>query len=145
MVESDRNPGHRISLQGAWQPPDVTANDWIRSFGRTVDLPVGECVDLVIVAPKPILDSAVLNGRPVSWRIQSADAAGMFLGRAEVTADLAARNELRLRAESGPDGVEATSGRRGPLPEHVARVWLEIHGASALDRPGSEDHLGSPA
>lgn len=145
LVESDRNPGHRISLQGAWEPPEAAAHDWIRPFGRPVDLPAGESVELVVVAPRPILESVRLNGRSVSWRSLALEAAGMFRGRAEVTADLAARNELRLRADAWPVDVDGARCRRGPLPESVAKVWLEIHGASSLDRPGSADHLGSPA
>ncbi len=138
MVASDRSPGHRISLQGAWEPSGATARVWSRSFGRPADLPAGERVELVIVAPWRILESVTLNGRSVPWRSESADAAGMFLGRNDVTAELAARNELRLHADIGAVEAEATSSRRGPLPDTVARVWLEIHGAFPADHPGSQ-------
>lgn len=140
MVASDRNPGHRISLQGAWEPPETGARTWSRPFGRPVDLPGGERIDLVIVAPRSVLESATLNGQAVTWRSQAADAAGMVLGRSEVTAELAARNELRLHADSGAEGAAATGSRRGPLPEPLARVWLEIHASTPGDDPGSVDH-----
>ena len=135
MVASDRNPGHRISLQGAWEPSGATTHVWARSFGRPADLPAGEHVELVIVAARRILESVTLNGRSVPWRSESADAAGMFLGRRDVTAELAARNELRLHADIGAVEGEATNRRRGPLPDTVARVWLEIHGAFPEDHP----------
>jgi hypothetical protein len=138
LVASDRNPGHRISLQGAWEPSGAAAHVWARSFGRPVDLPAGERVELVIVAPWPILESVTLNGRSVPWRSESADAAGMILARNDVTAELAGRNELRLHADIGAVEAEATSRRRGPLPDTVARVWLEIHGAFPTDHPGSQ-------
>jgi hypothetical protein len=140
LVASDQNPGHRISLQGAWEPPQTAARTWSRPFGRPVDLPAGERIDLVIVAPRPILESATLNGRSVQWRSQSADAAGMVLGRSEVTAELAARNELRLHADCGAESAAATGSRRGPLPETLARVWLEIHASTPGNDPGSVDH-----
>ena len=145
MVTSDRSPGHRISLQGAWEFPDGATPVWIRPFGRPVDLPAGERVDLVIVAPGPILASAMLNGRPVSWSRRSDGAAGAVLGRSDVTAELAARNELRLHADAGPFGAEATPRQRGPLPESVARVWLEIHREFPGDDPFSVDHPGPQA
>ena len=138
MVASDRNPGHRISLQGAWEPSGAATHAWARSFGRPVDLPAGERVELVIVAPWLILESVTLNGQSVSWRRESADAAEMILARQDVTAELAARNELRLHADIGEVEAEATSRRRGPLPDTVARVWLEIHGAFPADHPGSQ-------
>ena len=135
MVASDRNPGHRISLQGAWEPSGATTHVWARSFGRPADLPAGERIELVVVAPWRTLESVTLNGRSVPWRSESANAVGMFLGRRDVTADLAARNELRLHAEIGAVEGGATSRRRGPLPDTVARVWLEIHGAFPEDHP----------
>ena len=138
MVASDRNPGHRISLQGAWEPSGAATHAWARSFGRPVDLPAGERVELVVVAPWLILESVTLNGRAVPWRSESADAAGMSLGRHDVTAELAARNELRLHADIGAVEAEAMSRRRGPFPATVARVWLEIHGAFPADHPGSQ-------
>jgi hypothetical protein len=138
LVASDRNPGHRISLQGAWEASGAATHLWARSFGRPVDLPAGERVELVVVAPWLILESVTLNGRPVPWRSESADAAGMILARQDVTEELAARNELRLHADIGAVEAEATSRRRGPLPDTVARVWLEIHGAFPVDHPGSQ-------
>lgn len=137
MVASDRKPGYQISLQGAWEL-GATAHDWARSFGRPVDLPAGERVELVIVAPWRILESVTLNGRSVFRRSQSADAAGMFLARHDVTAGLAARNELRLHADFEAVAAAATSSRRGPLPDTVARVWLEIHEAFPEGHPGSQ-------
>jgi len=62
----------------------------------------------------------------------------MILARQDVTAELAARNELRLHADLGEVEAEATSRRRGPLPDTVARVWLEIHEAFPADHPGSQ-------
>lgn len=140
LVASDRNPGHQISLQGAWEPPQTGARTWSRPFGRPVDLPAGERIDLVIVAPRTVLESATLNGRLVPWRSQTADTAGMVLGRSEVTAELEARNELRLHADGGAESAAGTRVRRGPLPDSLARVWLEIHASTPGDDPGSVDH-----
>lgn len=119
-----------------WERASDTVPGWTRSFGRPVDLPDGERIDLVIVAPWPILTAVTLNGRAVPWGTPSAaDVAGMVVGRHDVTADLAARNELRLPAAPGPVGEKGADQRRGPLPESVARVWLEIHGSSPSDHP----------
>jgi hypothetical protein len=48
----------------------------------------------------------------------------MILARHDITAELAGRNELRLHADIGAVEAEATSRRRGPLPDTAARVWL---------------------
>lgn len=88
---------------------------------------------MVIVAPRPVLESVTLNARPVVWSDISVAEAGMVCGRHDVTAVLARRNDLRLRATA--PGGEPTSGRRGTLPDGVALVWLEIQGASGPDHP----------
>jgi hypothetical protein len=133
LVASPHNPGHRISLQGAWEPPSAGSFGWGRSFGRPGDLPAGERIDLVIVAPRPVLESVTLNARPLVWTDVSVAGPGMVCGRHDVTAVLARRNDLRLRATA--PGGEPTSGIRGTLPDGVALVWLEIHGAFGPDHP----------
>ena len=87
----------------------------------------------MIVAPLAVLESVTLNARPVVWADVTAADAGSVCGRSDVTAALARRNDLRLRGAGS--GAESTSGRRAPLPEAVARVWLEIDGASGPDHP----------
>jgi len=133
LVASPHNPAHRISLQGAWEPPSAGSSGWGRSFGRPGDLPSGERIDLVIVAPRPVLESVTLNARPVVWTEISVAGPGVVCGRHDVTTVLARRNNLLLRATAS--GGEPTSGIRGPLPDGVALVWLEIQGASGPDHP----------
>jgi len=87
----------------------------------------------VIVAPRPVLESVTLNARPVVWTEISVAGPGVVCGRHDVTTVLARRNNLLLRATA--PGGEPTSGIRGPLPDGVALVWLEIQGASGPDHP----------
>lgn len=88
---------------------------------------------MVIVAPRPVLESVTLNARPVAWTDISVAGPGMVCGRHDVTTVLTRRNDLRLRV-TAPGGA-LTSGLRGPLPDGVALVWLEIQGASGPDHP----------
>jgi hypothetical protein len=133
LAATDPNPGHLISLQAAWEPPSAGIPEWRRSFGRPVDLPAGERVSLVVVAPSPVLETLTLNGRPVAFRGLSADGTECVRGCGDVTADLAARNELRLPG-GGAAGATMPS-RRAILPDTVARVWLEIRPAPTPDHP----------
>ena len=133
MVASPRHPSHRISLQGAWEPPQDGLDAWARSFGRPAELPAGERIELVIVASRPVLESVMLNDRPVIWAELAVAGAGTVCGRCDVTENLERRNDLELRAI--PSLIDAPNGRRGPLPDGVARVWLEIRGLVSVDHP----------
>lgn len=127
-------PGHVISLQAAWEPPSAGHPFWGRAFGRPADLPAGERIELVVVARASVLEALTLNGRPPVFRGIAPDRAGSVLGRCDVTTVLAPRNILRLPVARDDCGAP-TESRRAPLPDAVARVWLEIGRAAPTDHP----------
>lgn len=109
-------------------------------------MPVGERIVLV-VEPSPdavrpgatVAADILLNGRPIEG-LPAAEArrsgtASVTRVARDVTDALAARNDLEMRvATAGGPGAGETGDHR-PLPESVARVWLEIQAAG-----GGGDH-----
>lgn len=128
---------HSISLQAGWRRLDAGEVGWNRRFGRPADLPFGERIVLV-VEPSPDASrqhaasaaAILLNGRPVDGlpgaEVCRDGAATVPRIARDVTDALAPRNDLELRfaADGGP--VVGNPGDHRPLPESVARVWLEI-------------------
>jgi len=97
---------------------------WTRRFGRPVDFPQGERLVLRIDPASQPLARVVLNGTEVP----------LASGGAGVTHDVTAilgvgnRLALHLAAGGGADHFCPSESHR-PLPDTVARVWLEVHGA----------------
>ena len=97
---------------------------WTRRFGRPVDFPPGERLVLRIDSALRPLARVVLNGTEVPL----ADG-GMGVAH-DVTAILGVGNRLTLHvATAGGADHSRRSESHQPLPDTVARVWLEVHGA----------------
>lgn len=134
LASTDPQPGHVISLQAAWEPPSADDPAWGRAFGRPADLPAGERIELVVVAPATVLETLTLNARPLIFLGLVPDGPDCVRGRCDVTSVLAPRNLLRLPA-AGDVFFASTELRRAPLPDSLARVWLEIGRAAPTDHP----------
>jgi hypothetical protein len=106
---------HRIRLRRPWQcQPTAGGLRWLRRFNWPARLGPGEQVWLVCerFAAGPVC--ATLNGRPLGTLAAGA------VGRLEITAALALRNELWLEIASSP-GADACSVDQPP-----GEVCLEI-------------------
>lgn len=109
-------------------------------------MPVGERIVLV-VEPSP--DTArpgaasaaeiLLNGRPIAGlpaaEARRPGAASATRVARDVTDALAPRNDLELRVATAGGPGAGEPGDHRPLPDSVARVWLEIQAAR-----GGGDH-----
>lgn len=136
--------GHVINLQSGWIARPGDGAVWTRRFGRPAEMPAGERLVLVVeTVPNADLDGVagaaivVLNGRPAT-DLPPAESrrGGAGVGRLarDVTDTLEPRNvlEILVAAQGGaPDTSRGTTHL--PMPEEIARVWLEIQRPRAGD------------
>jgi hypothetical protein len=118
---------HLINLSTAWMPPDPGSGRpaWIRRFGMPAGIGPGDRIWLVVQSPGGC-------GLTLAGETLPPVAAGERW-RHDVTAKLAARNELQLAAAAGATAtmpaVPIPVHGRCDLPADVGRVVLEIEPA----------------
>lgn len=122
---------HRIRLRAPWDSqPSSTATGarYARRFGRPTGIGERDSVWLVIDADWRSNSSLLLNGE----RLAPSDLTPAATARWDVTARLAARNELVIE---WPEAT-ATDDAAGPgeLPPAIREVRLEIFAATGDDR-----------
>lgn len=111
-------------------------------------MPPGERLVIVVepassAAGAATVTAVTLNGRPLdelprAESLRSGAAVSPRIAR-DVTADLEPRNDLVIVPAPGTGPTATTGDGHLPLPETVARVWLEVH-APCGDGGHAGDH-----
>lgn len=117
----DHQP-HTIRLDSVWTPPCAGGAEWVRHFGRPSGIDPG--MRVVLVIESPAVSAIALNHTPLP-----APAPGVDRWAHDITALLAARNELSLMPSTAPvdDLLDKVAGHgRAPLPAGCGSVTLQI-------------------